>query len=53
MKILIWGVPCVGKTSIGRLLAKKLNYKYIDMNEIFMILFQPIMMNIKRKNVSL
>ena len=34
MKILIWGVPCVGKTSIGQLLAKKLNYKYIDMNEI-------------------
>ena len=34
MKILIWGIPCVGKTDIGKLLAKKLNYKYIDMNEI-------------------
>ena len=34
MKILIWGIPCVGKTDIGKLLAKKLNYKYFDMNEI-------------------
>ena len=34
MKILIWGIPCVGKTEIGSLLAKKLNYKYFDMNEI-------------------
>lgn len=34
MKILIWGIPCVGKTVIGKMLAKKLNYKYFDMNEI-------------------
>ena len=34
MKILIWGIPCVGKTDIGKMLAKKLNYKYFDMNEI-------------------
>ena len=34
MKILIWGIPCVGKTEVGKLLAKKLNYKYFDMNEI-------------------
>lgn len=34
MKILIWGIPCVGKSDIGKMLAKKLNYKYFDMNEI-------------------
>ena len=34
MKILIWGIPCVGKTDIGKMLAEKLNYKYFDMNEI-------------------
>ncbi len=34
MKILIWGISCVGKTDIGKMLAKKLNYKYFDMNEI-------------------
>lgn len=34
MKILIWGIPCVGKTDIGKMLAEKLNYKYFDINEI-------------------
>ena len=34
MKILIWGIPCVGQADIGKMLAKKLNYKYFDMNEI-------------------
>ncbi len=33
MKILIWGVSCVGKTTVGSLLAKKLNYKFIDLND--------------------
>lgn len=34
MKVLIWGVACVGKTEVGKLLAAKLKYKFIDINEI-------------------
>lgn len=34
MKILIWGVPCVGKAETGNLLADKLNYNFIDLNNI-------------------
>ena len=34
MKILLWGIPCVGHEDIGQLLAKKLNYKFIDQNDI-------------------
>ena len=34
MKILIWGIPCVGKAEIGNLLADKLNYNFIDLNNI-------------------
>lgn len=34
MKIAITGVPCVGKTTVSKLLAKKLNYKYIDINDL-------------------
>lgn len=34
MKILIWGIPCVGKVKIGKLLAEKLNYKFFDTTEI-------------------
>lgn len=34
MKILIWGVPCVGKAEVGDLLARKLNYKFFNMNEL-------------------
>ncbi len=29
MKILLWGVPCVGNDEIGELLAKRLNYKFL------------------------
>jgi len=28
------GIPCVGHEDIGKLLAKKLNYKFIDQNDI-------------------
>ena len=34
MKILLWGIPCVGNDEVGKLLAKKLNYKYFDHNFI-------------------
>lgn len=34
MKILLWGIPCVGHEDIGKLLAKELNYKFIDQNDI-------------------
>ena len=34
MKVLLWGVPCVGKVEVGKLLAKKLNLKFIDMTAI-------------------
>ena len=34
MKILIFGVSCVGKTTIGILLAKKLNCKFMDLDNI-------------------
>ena len=34
MKILLWGPACVGKTDIGKLLAKKLNYKFINITDI-------------------
>jgi adenylate kinase len=34
MKIAITGTPCVGKTTIAKLLAKKLGYKYISLNEL-------------------
>ncbi len=34
MKVLLWGVPCVGKVEVGKLLAEKLNLKFIDMTGI-------------------
>ena len=34
MKILLWGIPCVGHETIGQLLAKKMNYDFIDQNDI-------------------
>lgn len=34
MKILLWGIPCVGHEKIGTLLAEKLNYEFIDKNDI-------------------
>ncbi len=42
MKILIWGVPCVGKTKIAPLLANKLNYKFIDINTLIKEKYQTI-----------
>lgn len=34
MKILLWGISGVGKTEVGGLLAKKLNYKFFNINDI-------------------
>ncbi|MEW6097188.1 MAG: adenylate kinase family protein [bacterium] len=34
MKIAITGVPCVGKTTVSKLLAKRLKYKYMNINEL-------------------
>jgi adenylate kinase len=34
MRIAITGTPCVGKTTIAKLLAKKLGYKYISLNNL-------------------
>ena len=33
MNVLIFGVSCVGKSTIGELLAKKLNYDYYDLDD--------------------
>lgn len=30
MRIILVGVPCVGKSTIGKLLAEKLGYKFFD-----------------------
>jgi shikimate kinase len=30
MKIIIVGVPCVGKSTVGKILANKINYKFFD-----------------------
>lgn len=34
MKILLWGIPCVGHEEIGKMLADKLGYEFIDQNNI-------------------
>jgi adenylate kinase len=34
MKIAITGTPCAGKTTIAKALAKKLGYKYINLNKL-------------------
>lgn len=34
MRVLIFGISCVGKTKVAELLAKKLNYKLYNMNDI-------------------
>ena len=34
MKIAITGTPGIGKTTVAKVLAKKLGYRYIDLNEI-------------------
>ena len=33
MNVLLFGVSCVGKTTTGRLLAKKVNYDFYDIDE--------------------
>lgn len=37
IRLLIWGVGNIGKTSVGRLLAKELNVKFYDVDEDFII----------------
>lgn len=34
MKILIFGISCVGKTTVGSLLAKKMNCKFYDLDQV-------------------
>lgn len=34
MKILLWGIPCVGHETVGQMLAQKMNYEFIDQNDI-------------------
>ena len=41
MRIAITGVPGTGKTTIARLLAKKLGFKYIDLNKLLVEKFKP------------
>lgn len=41
MRLLIWGVGNIGKTSVGRLLAKKLNIKFYDVDEDFILRDYP------------
>ena len=33
MKLLIWGISNVGKTTIGKKLAQKINYKFYDIDD--------------------
>ena len=33
MKILLFGVTCVGKTTTAELLAKRIGYKFYDLDE--------------------
>jgi len=33
MKVLLFGITNVGKTTVGKILAEKLNYKFIDLDE--------------------
>jgi shikimate kinase len=33
MKILLFGVSCVGKSTVGQILAQKLNYKFYDLDD--------------------
>lgn len=33
MKVFLVGVSCVGKSAIGALLAKKLNYNFYDLDD--------------------
>lgn len=42
MKLLIWGISCVGKTTIGRKLSEKLNCKFYDIDEIIIDRFGSI-----------
>lgn len=34
MKIAVTGVPCVGKTTVSKLLARKLKYMYVSINDL-------------------
>lgn len=34
MKVLIFGISCVGKTTVGTLLAKKMNFKFYDLDQV-------------------
>lgn len=42
MKILIWGIPCVGKTEVANLLAKKLNYKFFNIYNLIKEKYETI-----------
>ena len=52
MKLLIWGVSNVGKTTIGKELAKRLNCKFYDIDDEIVNVygsidnFQEIFLNI-------
>jgi len=39
MNIILCGLPCVGKTTVGRLLAKRLSYSFIDTDEEIMRMY--------------
>lgn len=42
----ITGLPCSGKTTIGGLLAKKLNYKFIDLDNYIIVKYKSSIQNI-------
>ncbi len=42
MRLLIWGISNIGKTTIGRELAKKIKCKFYDIDEIIMELYGSI-----------
>lgn len=33
MNIMLFGISCVGKTTVGKIMAEKLGYQFYDMDE--------------------
>lgn len=46
LKLLIWGVSNVGKTTIGRELSKRLNCKFYDIDDEIIKIYGSIYMEV-------
>ena len=42
MKVLLFGISNVGKTTVGKILAKKLDYKFVDLDDVIKEKFNSI-----------